>query len=50
MVKKWYKIYLNNGHETVLIATVKGNVLSAETLAFLETIYPRERYFLLTIK
>jgi len=48
--KQWYKIYLNNGQGTRVIATVHSKGLAILVFQHLETIYPRERHFLLTLE
>jgi hypothetical protein len=43
--KQWYKIFLDNGLEVRLIATVKSKGLCYLTINYLRTVYPEERKF-----
>lgn len=43
--KQWYKIYLNNGIETTLIATIRSKGLACLTLNYFKTVYPEDRNF-----
>ena len=48
--RKWYRIFLDNALEEVLLATVNSKGLAYLTLNFLKTVYPEERLFKLRIE
>ena len=43
--RKWYRIYLDNSQEEVLLATVNSKGLANLTLNYYKTVYPEDRHF-----
>ena len=48
--RKWYRIFLDNSREEVLIATVSSKGLACLALNFFKTVYPEDRLFKLRME
>ena len=48
--RKWYRIFLDNSREEVLLATVSSKGLACLTLNFFKTVYPEDRLFKLRME
>jgi len=48
--RKWYRIFLDNSREEILLATVNSKGLANLTLNYYKTVYPEDRLFKLRME